>query len=166
MALLSALAVYKDLAPGYRIRQLTEKEEGEKVRDEVKRLREGEKMLVRSYKGYLKLMETEIKSKSTLLARYVDSGKQYGPSGRGDIRERQIANTRREDPAGKPESQVHVRPAERVDAFQLFGKHHGCAGGTIGPKVLGCCTSPSRIRPGSPYLTSAVKVTSADQAGL
>ena len=62
MALLSALAVYKDLAPGYRIRQLTEKEEGEKVRDEVKRLREGEKMLVRSYKGYLKLMETEIKS--------------------------------------------------------------------------------------------------------
>lgn len=62
VALLSALAVYKDLAPGYRIRQLTEKEEGEKVRDEVKRLREGEKMLVRSYKGYLKLMETEIKS--------------------------------------------------------------------------------------------------------
>jgi nucleolar complex protein 3 len=53
--------VYKDLIPGYRIRQLTALEEGEKVRDEVRRLREGEKMLVRSYKGYLKTLEGEIK---------------------------------------------------------------------------------------------------------
>lgn len=61
LAFLSQLAVYKDLIPGYRIRQLTATEEAEKVRDEVRRLREGEKMLVRSYKGYLKLLENEIK---------------------------------------------------------------------------------------------------------
>lgn len=61
LALLSQLAVYKDLIPGYRIRQLTAAEEAEKVRDEVRRLREGEKMLVRSYKGYLKMLENEIK---------------------------------------------------------------------------------------------------------
>lgn len=61
LALLSQLAVYKDLVPGYRVRQLTEQEEAEKVRDEVKRLREGEKGLVRTYKAYLKTLETEIR---------------------------------------------------------------------------------------------------------
>ena len=64
LAFLSQLAVYKDLIPGYRIRQLTALEETEKVRDEVKRLREGEKSLVRSYKGYLKMLEIETKSRS------------------------------------------------------------------------------------------------------
>nr|XP_018260827.1 nucleolar complex protein 3 [Kwoniella dejecticola CBS 10117]OBR82985.1 nucleolar complex protein 3 [Kwoniella dejecticola CBS 10117] len=66
LAFLSQLAVYKDLVPGYRIRELTEIEQAEKVRDEVKRLREGEKMLVRSYKGYLKMLEQEIKRRSPL----------------------------------------------------------------------------------------------------
>ncbi|WVW86217.1 hypothetical protein I302_108259 [Kwoniella bestiolae CBS 10118] len=66
LAFLSQLAVFKDLIPGYRIRQLTEIEEAEKVRDEVKRLREGEKMLVRNYKSYLKMLETEIKRRSPL----------------------------------------------------------------------------------------------------
>jgi nucleolar complex protein 3 len=62
MALLSQLAVFKDLIPGYRIRQLTAQEEAEKVRDEVRRMREGEKILVRNYKSYLKTLETEVKS--------------------------------------------------------------------------------------------------------
>lgn len=66
LAFLSQLAVYKDLIPGYRIRELTAMEEAEKVRDEVRRLREGEKMLVRSYKGYLKLLEHEIKRESLM----------------------------------------------------------------------------------------------------
>ena len=82
LAFLSQLAVYKDLIPGarfhfwfhnkcnvsdrtnfagYRIRELTAHEEAEKVRDEVRRLREGEKGLVKSYKLYLKTLETEIK---------------------------------------------------------------------------------------------------------
>ncbi|WRT70179.1 uncharacterized protein IL334_007173 [Kwoniella shivajii] len=66
LAFLSQLAVYKDLIPGYRIRDLTAIEEAEKVRDEVKRLREGEKLLVKSYKGYLKMLEQEIKRRSPL----------------------------------------------------------------------------------------------------
>lgn len=68
MALLSQLAVFKDLAPGYRIRQLTAAEEAEKVRDEVRRMREGEKMLVRNYKAYLKSLETHVKHKTPLMS--------------------------------------------------------------------------------------------------
>lgn len=64
LAFLSQLAVYKDLIPGYRIRELTALEEAEKVRDEVRRQREGEKGLVKSYKMYLKTLETEIKRKA------------------------------------------------------------------------------------------------------
>lgn len=64
LAFLSQLAVFKDLIPGYRIRQLTILEEAERVRDDVKRLREGEKLLVRSYKGYLKTLEGEVKRTS------------------------------------------------------------------------------------------------------
>lgn len=77
LAFLSQLAVYKDLIPGtsarhslytqltpltgYRIRELTALEESEKVRDEVRRMREGEKGLVKNYRLYLKTLETEIK---------------------------------------------------------------------------------------------------------
>ncbi|GHJ84066.1 hypothetical protein NliqN6_0468 [Naganishia liquefaciens] len=66
LAFLSQLAVYKDLIPGYRIRELTALEEAEKVRDEVRRMREGEKGLVKNYRLYLKTLETEIKRKSPL----------------------------------------------------------------------------------------------------
>lgn len=78
LALLSQLAVYKDIIPGehipdvhggrlgliwvgYRIRQLTAIEQAEKVRDEVRRQREGENLLIKSYKGYLKILENEVK---------------------------------------------------------------------------------------------------------
>lgn len=67
LAFLSQLAVFKDIIPGYRIRQLTAAEEAERVRDEVRRMREGEKMLVRNYKSYLKGLEAEIKRESSLL---------------------------------------------------------------------------------------------------
>ncbi|TXT06003.1 hypothetical protein VHUM_03764 [Vanrija humicola] len=66
LGLLSLLAVYKDLIPGYRIRALTAAEESEKVRDEVRRMREGEKLLVRNYKTYLKALEAEVKGKTPL----------------------------------------------------------------------------------------------------
>lgn len=65
LAFLSQLAVFKDIIPGYRIRQLTAAEEAERVRDEVRRMREGEKMLVRNYKSYLKGLEGEIKRESS-----------------------------------------------------------------------------------------------------
>jgi hypothetical protein len=44
---------------------LTATEESEKVRDEVRRQREGEKLLIKSYKGYLKILEGEIKGQWT-----------------------------------------------------------------------------------------------------
>ncbi|KAL1412366.1 hypothetical protein Q8F55_000110 [Vanrija albida] len=66
LGMLSLLAVYKDLIPGYRIRALTEAEQAEKVRDEVRRMREGEKLLVRNYKTFLKSLEAEVKGKSPL----------------------------------------------------------------------------------------------------
>jgi nucleolar complex protein 3 len=64
LAFLSQLAVFKDIIPGYSIRPLTAAEEAEKVRDEVRRQREGEKMLVRNYKSYLRMLEIEIKGES------------------------------------------------------------------------------------------------------
>ncbi|KAJ9111503.1 hypothetical protein QFC22_006530 [Naganishia vaughanmartiniae] len=66
LALISQLAVYKDLIPGYRIRELTALEEAEKVREDVRRMREGEKGLIKNYRLYLKTLETEIKRKSPL----------------------------------------------------------------------------------------------------
>lgn len=66
LAFLSQLAVYKDLIPGYRIRDLTALEQAERVKDEVRRLREGERGLVNSYKVYLKTLEAEIKHRSPL----------------------------------------------------------------------------------------------------
>lgn len=44
---------------------MTAIEQAEKVRDEVRRQREGENLLVKSYKGYLKILEGEIKREST-----------------------------------------------------------------------------------------------------
>lgn len=58
---MSLLAVFKDVIPGYRIRELTAAEEAEKVREEVRRLRDGEAGLVRAYAGYLKMLEREVK---------------------------------------------------------------------------------------------------------
>jgi len=46
---------------------LTATEEAEKVRDEVRRQREGEKLLIKSYKGYLKILEGEIKGEFLLM---------------------------------------------------------------------------------------------------
>jgi nucleolar complex protein 3 len=43
---------------------LTEVEQAEKVRDDVKRQRDGEAGLVRTYAGYLKMLEKEIKGQS------------------------------------------------------------------------------------------------------
>ncbi|BEI82716.1 hypothetical protein CcaverHIS002_0305840 [Cutaneotrichosporon cavernicola] len=66
LAFLSQLAVFKDIIPGYSIRPLSAQEEAEKVREEVRRQREGEKLLVRNYKSYLRMLEVEIKGKTPL----------------------------------------------------------------------------------------------------
>jgi nucleolar complex protein 3 len=61
LALLSQLAVFKDIVPGYRIRALTEHEIAEKVSQAVQRTRDWEQGLVGVYQNYLKLLEAEIK---------------------------------------------------------------------------------------------------------
>ena len=62
LALLSQLAVFKDIVPGYRIRALTEKEKEEKVSQMVARTREYEQGLVGVYQKYLQTLDTELKS--------------------------------------------------------------------------------------------------------
>ncbi|KAI9796638.1 MAG: hypothetical protein M1833_006078 [Piccolia ochrophora] len=54
LALLTQLAVYKDIIPGYRIRPFTEEEMGAKLSREVRRLRAFEQSLVAGYQTYLR----------------------------------------------------------------------------------------------------------------
>ncbi|KAJ1022426.1 hypothetical protein NDA16_003415 [Ustilago loliicola] len=62
LAMLSMLAVFIDILPGYRIRSLTEKEQEEKVGQEVARRREFESGLVSVYRDFLELCEDELKA--------------------------------------------------------------------------------------------------------
>ncbi|KIJ44159.1 hypothetical protein M422DRAFT_60254 [Sphaerobolus stellatus SS14] len=64
LAMLSQLAVLKDVIPGYRIRSLSEAEKAEKVSQMVAKTREWEQGLVSVYQSYLRSLEKEIKGKS------------------------------------------------------------------------------------------------------
>ncbi|KAA6426215.1 MAG: hypothetical protein FRX49_04067, partial [Trebouxia sp. A1-2] len=64
LAMLSLLAVFKDILPGYRIRLPTEKELEIPVSKEVKQTRDYESMQLRFYQAYLKLLLQAIGSKS------------------------------------------------------------------------------------------------------
>ncbi|KIM87032.1 hypothetical protein PILCRDRAFT_815467 [Piloderma croceum F 1598] len=66
LAILSQLAVFKDIIPGYRIRSLTDKEKSEKVSQMVARTRDWEQGLVLIYQSYLRSLEVELKAKSEL----------------------------------------------------------------------------------------------------
>ncbi|KAF4615231.1 hypothetical protein D9613_003031 [Agrocybe pediades] len=66
LTILSQLAIYKDIIPGYRIRPLTEAEKAEKVSQMVARTRDWEQGLVNVYQTYLRLLENELKTKSEL----------------------------------------------------------------------------------------------------
>ncbi|KAL5533307.1 hypothetical protein ACEPAF_5083 [Sanghuangporus sanghuang] len=66
LALLSQLAVFRDIVPGYRIRPLTDKEKAEKVSQIVQRTREFEQGLVSVYQAYLRVLESELKAKGEL----------------------------------------------------------------------------------------------------
>jgi nucleolar complex protein 3 len=61
LSILSQLAVYKDIIPGYRIRSLTDKEREEKVSQMVARTREWEQGLVAVYQSYIRSLEAELK---------------------------------------------------------------------------------------------------------
>ena len=68
--MLSQLAVFKDIIPGYRIRALTDKEKAEKVSQMVQRTRDWEQGLVSVYQNYLRMLEGEIKGTWYELRRY------------------------------------------------------------------------------------------------
>ena len=68
LTMLSQLSVFKDIIPGYRIRELTDKEKAEKVSQMVARTREWEQGLVSLYQSYLKCLDTELKGRQLLLA--------------------------------------------------------------------------------------------------
>jgi nucleolar complex protein 3 len=63
LAILSQLAVFKDIIPGYRIRALTDKEKSEKISQMVARTRDWEQGLVVVYQSYLRLLEAGLKGK-------------------------------------------------------------------------------------------------------
>lgn len=54
LALVTQLAVYKDIVPGYRIRPLSEEDMETKVSKEVRRIRAYEQALVSSYQAYIR----------------------------------------------------------------------------------------------------------------
>lgn len=66
LAIISQLAVFKDIIPGYKIRPLTDKEKAEKVSQMVARTRDWEQGLVGIYQTYLRLLEAEIKDHTDL----------------------------------------------------------------------------------------------------
>ncbi|KAI6128632.1 nucleolar complex-associated protein-domain-containing protein [Pisolithus croceorrhizus] len=66
LTMLSQLAVFKDIIPGYRIRALTEKEKAEKVSQIVAHTREWEQGLLVVYQIYLRALEDSLKAKDEL----------------------------------------------------------------------------------------------------
>lgn len=66
LAILSLLAVFVDILPGYRIRALTEQEQKEKVSQDVGRRRDWEQSIVRVYREYLEVCEAEIRGSTPL----------------------------------------------------------------------------------------------------
>ena len=66
LALLSLLAVFVDILPGYRIRPLSEQEAQERVSQEVARRRDWEQGLVVVYREYLEVCEAEVRRATPL----------------------------------------------------------------------------------------------------
>jgi nucleolar complex protein 3 len=66
LALLSQMAIFKDIIPGYRIRPLSDQEKAEKVTQFVQRTREWEQGLVGVYQSYLRGLEQEVKGRPSL----------------------------------------------------------------------------------------------------
>ncbi|BGP56609.1 hypothetical protein JCM8202_000205 [Rhodotorula sphaerocarpa] len=66
MAMVSLLAVFIDVVPGYRIRELSEAERDVQVSQLVARQREWENGLVATYKKFLEICESEIKENSAI----------------------------------------------------------------------------------------------------
>ncbi|XP_063817723.1 nucleolar complex protein 3 homolog isoform X2 [Pseudophryne corroboree] len=61
LVLISLMEIFKDIAPSYKIRPLTEEEKNSRVKKETQRVREFEEGLVSQYKFYLENLEQTIK---------------------------------------------------------------------------------------------------------
>ncbi|KAG8552312.1 hypothetical protein GDO81_004472 [Engystomops pustulosus] len=61
LVLISLLEIFKDIAPSYKIRPLTEEEKTARVKRETQKLREFEEGLISQYKFYLESLEQTIK---------------------------------------------------------------------------------------------------------
>ncbi|KAL7753396.1 hypothetical protein RI367_001171 [Sorochytrium milnesiophthora] len=57
LAVLSLLSIFKDIIPGYRINPLTDSQMSEKLSKDVRKLRNFEQGLIKSYQQYLKTLE-------------------------------------------------------------------------------------------------------------
>ncbi|KAK0228505.1 nucleolar complex-associated protein-domain-containing protein, partial [Armillaria fumosa] len=66
LAMLSQLAVFVDIIPGYRIRSLTDQEKAENVSQQVAKTRDWEQGLVGVYQSYLRVLEAESKARGEL----------------------------------------------------------------------------------------------------
>ncbi|KAE8231741.1 hypothetical protein CF326_g3232 [Tilletia indica] len=66
LAMLSLMAVFSDIIPGYRIRALTEEEKAQKTTQDVSRRRDWEEGLLKSYREFLELCEQAIKARAEL----------------------------------------------------------------------------------------------------
>eukprot|EP00041_Stephanoeca_diplocostata_P027089 m.740210 g.740210 ORF g.740210 m.740210 type:complete len:844 (-) comp23112_c0_seq2:1926-4457(-) len=65
LAIMSLATVFKDIIPGYRIRDLTEKEKAVKVSKEVQKERDYDESLLRNYQMYLKRLHALVKTGGT-----------------------------------------------------------------------------------------------------
>jgi len=68
LALLSLLAVFVDILPGYRIRALSDAEQRERVSRDVARRREWEQALVGLYREYLECCEADVRDAASPIA--------------------------------------------------------------------------------------------------
>lgn len=67
LAVLSLSSVFKDILPGYRVRDLTDAEEGVQVTKAVQKLRDYERTLAKAFQSYVKLLRSMLSSKASSL---------------------------------------------------------------------------------------------------
>jgi hypothetical protein len=73
LALLSLMAIFRDILPGYKIRKLSDEELQVQVTKAVKKVRDFEMTLLKAFQAYLKLLRTSANATaaSTKRRRYV-----------------------------------------------------------------------------------------------
>jgi hypothetical protein len=124
VTVLSQLAVFKDIIPGYRIRELTGKEKAEKVSQMVARTREWEQGLVGAYRNYLECLGRELKGRLLISRTFLEACS--CPSNFfSEIRLRGRSLT------------MFVYPSDRGHALQFPGQYHECHRSSAQQEVMG-----------------------------